>query len=326
MRTIRQVAGAAPGTLRFVEADLVDAASMTRAAAEIGSLGGVLGVHAAADVSWEKTAEEMSELNVDGTFLFAELLCSISSAPRLVYLSTAYTGTEGWTYRNGYEVTKAEAERRLRAEFGHIPTSTFACSLVVGNTTDGQIGRYNGIYPILRFLAEFAPPFLVGRKDAMLDVVPIDWVCDELTDLCADQIAGGGPRTVIAAAGPERRTSFERLVRIGEERLAAFDDLHGLPRAEPIPILRSRQWAFLKRSLKAWQPPDIAVGDFRYFERLLQIYGTYFENDAVRDPVCISFDAPNPETFLPVVVDRWLNDHADRLISRRRKSRVPVHA
>ena len=69
----------------------------------------------------------MAVLNVDGTFRFAELLGAVSTSPRKVYLSTAYTRTENWFYRSGYEKTKAEAERRLSAEFKCLPISTFVC-------------------------------------------------------------------------------------------------------------------------------------------------------------------------------------------------------
>jgi len=319
MATARRIAGERAGRLRLVKADLTDPASMAAAAAEIGRFGSIVGVHAAADVSWERGADEMAALNVAGTLHFAELLRRISDAPRMIYLSTAYTQAQDWAYRNGYETTKAEAERRLAAECGDIAVSTFACSLVVGDSAEGRIGRYNGIYPILRFLAEFGPPFLVGKKTAMLDIVPVDWVARELALLTAEQMSGLPPRDIVAAAGRDRKIAFERVVRIGEAGIAAFDDRHGLPRAEPVPILRSRQWAFLKRSLKAWQPPELSVGDFRYFERLLQVYGVYSESDTVRDAHGIAEPAPLPERFLPVVVERWIADHADRLVARRGK-------
>lgn len=314
---IRKAAGPVSRNIRFVAADLIDPAMVRNAAREIGLVGPVLGVHAAADVSWERSAEEMASLNVEGTSRFAELLGTISASPRMVYLSTAYTRTENWTYRNGYEETKAEAERRLITQFECLPISTFACSLVVGSTTDGQIGRYNGIYPVVRFLAELAPPFLVGRKDAMLDIVPVDWVCDELVRLCTGQIAGKRPLKVVAAAGPGRRIAFERLVRITEDRIASFFGRHGLSQAEPVPIIKNRQWSFLKRSLERWQPPELSIGDFRQFERLMRVYGSYSENMTVLDPVHTARRAPDPEHYLPKVVDRWLNDHTARIIRRR---------
>ncbi|NOR61559.1 MAG: NAD-dependent epimerase/dehydratase family protein [Rhodobacteraceae bacterium] len=316
--TIRCAAG--PQTrIEPLIADLTDPVSMATAGSHLGQLGSVLGVHAAADVSWERSADEMADLNVNGSLLFLELLRQVSDAPRLVYLSTAYTQVEDWTYRNGYEITKANAERRIAQEARDIPVSTFACSLVVGDSRNGQIGRYNGIYPILKFLADYAPPFLVGKRSAKLDIVPVDWVCSELAVLCEEQFEQAPARNVIAASGVDTRISFERIVRIGEDQIAKFDSKLGLPRAQAVPVVKSRQWAFLKRCLHAWEPPEVTLSDFRYFERLLQVYGTYAENDKVRDPVGISCAAPDPENFLPIVVDRWLEDHAPRLEKRRRK-------
>jgi nucleoside-diphosphate-sugar epimerase len=315
----RTAAGAHMRRVTVVTADLTRAASMAEAARQLGDPGPVLGVHTAADVSWEREAEEMAALNVEGSLHFLRLLQQVSARPRLIYLSTAYTRAEDWTYRNGYEITKAEAERRLRRAAGAMPVSVFACSLIVGHSRTGAIGRYNGIYPILKFVAEYAPPFLVGNRGARLDIVPVDWVCDELLALCEDHWQGRAPRDVIASAGPAARIGFERVLRIGEERIAAFDARLGLPRAEPVPVVRTRQWAFLKRCLAAWNPPELSVSDFRYFERLLQVYGAYSENDLVRAPLGVTTPAPQPEAFLPVAFDHWIAQHATRLTQRRQR-------
>lgn len=316
---IRDVVGRNADRLAVIRADLGDDASMKAAADEFGRVDGAIGVHAAADVSWDKTADEIRNINVAGALRFAGFLEAASADPQLIYLSTAYTRTYDWTYRNGYEETKAEAERRLR-ERGGMPMSTFACSLVVGDSGTGRIARYNGIYPVLRFVAEFTPHFLVGRKSGLLDLVPLDWVTDELMAATSSRLEGRPPQDVVASAGPDSRIRFERMVRLCEERINRFRAANDMAEIAPTPILQSRQWAFLQRSLKAWEPSEIKMGDFRYFERLLKVYGIYSESDLVRDPQNVARPAPNPETYMATVVDRWIDDHAERLISRRHRA------
>lgn len=171
--------------LEVVEADLMDDASIDEAIRAAGTAGShetpTIGVHLAADVSWDKSCEEMQQINVRGTHNFARLLLASSARPHMIYVSTAYTQTHDWEYRNGYEESKALAERSLRNDFGaRLPISTFSCSLVVGDSRTGEIARFNGLYPLIKFLAAFNPPFLVGNKDGLLDIVPVDWVVAEL--------------------------------------------------------------------------------------------------------------------------------------------------
>ncbi|WP_445288196.1 SDR family oxidoreductase [Variovorax atrisoli] len=296
--------------LEVVEADLSDDASVDAA---LGAMAAddmpTIGVHLAADVSWDKSCEEMLQLNVRGTHNFARLLLGCSKRPQMVYVSTAYTRTHDWEYRNGYEESKAMAERSLREAFGaRLPISTFSCSLVVGDSRTGEIARFNGLYPLVKFLAAFHPPFLVGNKDGLLDIVPVDWVVAELHAMVLRCAADGEPRECVASAG-EQRVRYEAVVRLIEERIALARRRHGLPEFAPVPILRDRQWGFLKRALAAWQPPGISRSDFRYFERLLRVYGTYASSDRVRAPLHVREPAPDPLGFLPRVVDHWIACH-----------------
>lgn len=299
--------------VEFIEADLSDDAAIDAAIASMGALATddtpTVGVHLAADVSWDKSCEEMQQLNVQGTQNFARLLLAASTRPHMVYVSTAYTQTHDWDYRNGYEESKAMAERSLREGFGaHLPISTFSCSLVVGDSRTGEIARFNGLYPLIKFLATFNPPFLVGNKDGLLDIVPVDWVVAELHAMVLRCAAGDTPRECVASAGSQR-VRYETAVRLIEERIAHARRRHGLPALAPVPILRDRQWGFLKRALAAWQPPGISRSDFRYFERLLRVYGIYASSDRVRPPLHVREPSPDPLGFLPGVVDHWIACH-----------------
>ncbi|RQP21744.1 SDR family oxidoreductase [Piscinibacter terrae] len=290
-------------------ADLADTGGVEAAAAALQPGGAMIGVHLAADVSWDKPCDEMVQVNVEGSRNFCRLLHAASIAPQLIYVSTAYTQTHGWTYRNGYEESKALAEISLRKEFGaRMPISTFSCSLVVGDSRTGEIARFNGLYPLIKFMAAFNPPFLVGNKDGLLDIVPVDWVVHELAGLVEWLSSGGEPTEVVASAG-NTRIRYEAAVRLIERQLSLARGEQGQPSAPPVPILRDRQWGFLKRSLAAWQPPGISASDFRYFERLLQVYGTYASSDRVRAPLNVRTPAPDPHDYLPKAIAHWVDRH-----------------
>ncbi|MDU8644262.1 SDR family oxidoreductase [Pseudomonas syringae group sp. 26L6] len=296
-------------------ADLTDAASLNALADTMPAIESATAVHLAADVAWDKTFEEMHELNVEGAQLFCGFVQKLVRKPHFIYVSTAFTQCEGWTYRNGYEESKAAAERGLRETFGRqMPISVFSCSLVIGATSDGAISRFHGLYPLIRFINTFSPPFLVGNRQGLFDLVPIDWVVDELIHLVSHCVAGGDAREVVASAG-DARLPYEQVIRIIESRVDRARQAAGVAPLTPAPILRSRQWAFLKRSLVAWRPEGISTRDFRYFERLLQIYGVYAESDLVRPPLNVRHPAPSAEIFLPRAVDYWLAHAPDARLS-----------
>lgn len=297
--------------LKIVDCDLLSDDSTDAAAACIGRIRDIVAVHCAADVSWDKSADELYNLNVLGTKRFFQLAQAVTTSPRLVYVSTAFTNTIERQFRNGYEETKAAAELALLSTA--IPFCTFSPSLVVGDSKSGRIARFNGIYPIVRYLTEYSPPFLVGKRDGALDVVPVDWVASQLCDLVVEQVRGCAPRNVVASSGPEKSISFESAVRLAEEEINKHRCDAGLVAAKPVPIIRPRQWEFLKRSLEAWRPSDLSLRDFRYFEKIMSVYSTYSEGGRARHPEGVSTPPPPPAEYLPNAVRYWLKGYARRL-------------
>ena len=279
----------------------------------------LVGVHCAADVSWEKDMAELSDLNVTGSLTFARLIADNHAAPRLVYVSSAYTRMEGWSYRNGYEESKAAGERAVRATFPEMSTVTFSCSLVVGRTSDGAIGRFHGLYPLIKLMAVMMPPFLVGRANCLIDIVPIDWVARELAAQTLRHLEGDAPDPVVAAAGC-RRIRAQDMVEIIEGRINAFREAHSFEPNEALTLLPFRRWRFLRSSLAKWQPAELPAKEFRYFERLLEVYKPYVESDEVLAPENITSPAPDPVDVLPCAVDYWLNLNRDLVLAKARKN------
>ncbi len=305
--------------LHSVIADLNVPASLAAAAVTLPRIDQAVAVHLAADVAWDKTFEDMYALNVDGACHFCAFVARVVRRPHFIYVSTAFTRMHDWHYRNGYEESKAAGERMLREKFSaQMPISVFSCSLVVGDSINGAISRFHGLYPLIRFIATLSPPFLVGNRLGRFDLVPIDWVIGELIDMTDRCTAETAPIELVASAG-DGRLRYERVIRIVESRIDRARHAVGLPPLTPVPILRARQWAFLKRSLTTWRPEGLSNGDFRYFERLLQIYGVYAESEIVREPLNVTRAAPTAELFLPRAVDYWLMHSPDARHCLRRR-------
>jgi nucleoside-diphosphate-sugar epimerase len=302
--------------------DLSHADSATAAAASLRHAQEAVGVHCAADVAWDKRLDEVLGINVLGSLNFARILTSTSSRLQLVYVSSAYTALEDWTYRNAYEESKASGERELRKAFPGLPIAAFSCSLVIGRRKDGAIHRFHGLYPFIKLMACMGPPFVVGNKACLIDLVPADWVSQELASLVERGLRHTLGEPVVAAAGARRIPVAAMLATI-EDRINSFRARYGLPPRPPVTIMPARRWSFLSRSLEKWRPPGLSMRDFRYFDRLLQIYRPYTESDAVQPPRNVVEEAPAPETFLGISVDYWLKAHSDMVLRRMREDKAP---
>jgi nucleoside-diphosphate-sugar epimerase len=85
----------------------------------------------------------------------------------------------GQRFHNVMEETRARGERMLRAAMDRVPVAVLRPSIVVGDSTTGEIDRMDGPY-LLFVLILTAPPDLAiplpGRGDAPLHLVPVDYV------------------------------------------------------------------------------------------------------------------------------------------------------
>ena len=149
-------------------------------------------IHHAAHVSYlgtdRKTAEQMNVVSAAEIVEVAKLSTSLQC---LVLHSTAFVSgdrrgvvyeedtSEGVTYRNAIEDTRAHAERIARRAGKSVPVAIVRPSLVVGDSGTGEIGRIN--LPYLFTLLVLAAPIdialpIPARGDVPLHFVPIDHV------------------------------------------------------------------------------------------------------------------------------------------------------
>ena len=137
-------------------------------------------------------------INVTGTSHVTQFAKTLSHLERYVYFSTAYvsglrTGTvlEGElrhtaAFKNAYEETKYLAEVRFHEEIGTLPYTIIRPGIVVGHSETGETPKWDGVYFVLnalRLLNNVAPLPYAGRANALVNLVPYDYVIAATTYL-----------------------------------------------------------------------------------------------------------------------------------------------
>jgi thioester reductase-like protein len=150
-------------------------------------------VHGAASVSFELGLQAARAINVDGTRRMLELAerCQARGGlRRFSYISTAYVSGAhtgcfseddldvGQRFRNTYEQSKFEAECLVARSRGHLPITVFRPSIIVGERDSGWTASFNVLYWPLRVFSRGSYAALPARGDALVDVVPVDYVAD----------------------------------------------------------------------------------------------------------------------------------------------------
>jgi dephospho-CoA kinase len=137
--------------------------------------------------------DTMRRVNVGGTRTMLDLARDAGRLVRVVHWSTAsVSGNRGGTvyeedldagqkFHNGYERTKYEAERLVRAAMRALPISVMRPSVIVGDSKTGEIDRLDGPYYLITLIATNASGLrlpILGRGEAPLHLVPIDYAVE----------------------------------------------------------------------------------------------------------------------------------------------------
>ena len=131
------------------------------------------------------------KVNVGGTRTILELARDAGRLERVVHWSTAMVSGDrkgtvygedldtGQRFHNGYERTKYEAERLVRAAMRQLPITVMRPGIIVGDSSTGEIDKLDGPYYLMVLIATNASGLrlpILGRGDAPLHLVPIDYV------------------------------------------------------------------------------------------------------------------------------------------------------
>jgi thioester reductase-like protein len=300
--------------IRPLFADLTSCAEMEALAGSLNSKR-LLGIHCAADVSWTRSEVLLRPVNEAGTRRFAELLLAASQqVPTLCFLSTAYVEA-GQQPRNAYELTKGAAEAMLTKEYGaRLALYILKCSLVVGSSEDGWIGRFNGLYPLVRIVAHADVPCLIAEPGYCLDTVPIDFVWREI---CAGAALArpSAPIYATAAAGNSAISLIELAHGIQRET-NMVRRANGLSSLPEISIIPERKFKFLMTAAKTWG----LESRFAKVEQISQLMSGYLLHAATArriEPTSLTGQPPDPRNYLAGCIRYWLEQNIGSVLRDR---------
>jgi thioester reductase-like protein len=183
-------------------------------------------IHCAASVSFEMPLDDSRSVNVAGTRRMAEFARSCPDLERFTYVSTAYVAGEpgrlfredelavGQRFRNAYEQSKFEAELALRSDGEGLPMQILRPSIVVGDSRTGRTTAFNVLYGPLKAFARGAIPAIPARREAPVDIVPVDYVADRVHEL-----ATHGPGGTFHLVAGRNATTVGRLLEMSSEQL-----------------------------------------------------------------------------------------------------------
>ena len=221
-------------------------------------------VHCAASVSFDMSLDDSRSVNVEGTRRILELARTCPGLERLTYISTAYVAGEpgrlfredelavGQRFRNPYERSKFEAELALRSEGADLPLQILRPSIVVGDSATGRTSSFNVLYGPLKAFARGKVPAIPARREAPVDIVPVDYVADRVHEL-----ATNGPNGTFHLVAGRNATTVGRLLEMSSEELG---------RSEPtvLPPRLYRRWVhpWLRRRYRGLRRMEVY---FPYF-------------------------------------------------------------
>ena len=167
-------------------------------------------VHCAAITQFDADEASYRAVNVEGA---ARLLAlAETGGMKLLHVSTAYVcgirgGTVleseldcGQTFANGYEASKAAAERLVRQS--GLPAAIARPSIVVGHSETGAIRSFDALYAAFRLVAEGRIRCMPATTDATLDFVPIDHVAGGIVALAERMEAVAGKTYHLVSGAP----------------------------------------------------------------------------------------------------------------------------
>jgi long-chain acyl-CoA synthetase len=281
-------------------------------------------LHCGATVRMDLPLENARAVNVEGTRGVLELASERQRRGRLRrvdHVSTAYVAGRRIDrvaeedldpkpgHRNSYERTKFEAELLVREAARELPITTHRPSIVVGESNFGRTSSFNTLYWPIRIYVSGYWRTLPARRDATLDIVPIDFVRDAILALRSRDDTIGG--TFHVAAGQDGAITIGEAVSIVER---FFPHRKSVRYVDPSWWMRT-----VHPALRA-----VAFGGLRRFLRVAEAYTPYLvanpSFDTTRTAAILAeegIEAPSIESYF----ERLLHYAIESDWGRRDRSR-----
>jgi thioester reductase-like protein len=219
-------------------------------------------IHGAATVRFDHSLEEARRINVEGTRHILDFAAGARQLRSVAYVGTAYVAGErtdlvredelavGQGYRNTYEQTKAEAEALVRSRLASLPGVILRPSIIVGDSRTGVTSSFKMMYWPLKIYARRLWRTVPGFPDAVLDIVPVDYVASAVARLLFDEAALGS--TMHLCAGPRGSATIQQIARRASEYFQVREPRYVDPKlffAAVRPLLFLALWGRKRRVL-----------------------------------------------------------------------------
>ena len=220
-------------------------------------------IHSAATVRFDHSVEEARRINVEGTRHVLDFAANAHQLRSFAYIGTAYVAGEradlvreselavGQSYRNTYEQTKAEAEALVRSRLDSMPGVILRPSIIVGDSRTGVTSSFKMMSWPLKIYARRLWRTVRGYPDAVLDIVPVDYVAASVARLAFDEAAFGN--TVHLCAGRRGSATIQQIAQRASEYFHAPQPRYVDPKfffAAVRPLLWISLWGRKRRILR----------------------------------------------------------------------------
>ena len=184
------------------------------------------------------------KINVEGTRNLLDMLERMQKLQRFGYLSTtAISGTHrgryaesdfdvGQRFKNFYEETKFEAEKLVRERMGHIPTTIFRPTIVVGDSKTGEIEKIDGPYYGFVMVSRKVHVVLQRAPRVKCNIEPADFVTDAIYAIMRNDNA---VNKVVHIADPNPLT-YDEFFDLAIEHWGTFRPLLRVPASWMYPL------------------------------------------------------------------------------------------
>jgi thioester reductase-like protein len=238
-RSVEKVAGA---SIEVLSGDIVDMHLGLSGEEYQKVSGSVTDIFHLAAISYLGMPKETAwRANVDGTRNVLELAKDCANLRRFNHFSTTFVSGDrvgviaedelecGQSFRNAYEETKYHAEKLVQRAAVSLPVTIYRPSSVVGDSTTGEIDRFEGPYylGILLVMSPLVMPLpLPGNGVAPLNVVPVDFVSKAVWQLSRDPRAVGKTLHLVDPNPMSARRVYELIAEKANKRLPKFNLSH----------------------------------------------------------------------------------------------------
>ena len=274
-------------------------------------------VHSAGDVKLNQSIEQARVSAVVAAAEVAQFARSCARSrpiPKIEHLSTV--GVAGrrpglipeepldgaFGYHNAYEQAKAEAEAFLRREMDDgLPVTLHRPSMVVGDSRDGRIIRFQVFYHLIRFIAGSRTRGWLPRfGDVRLDLIPADYVAKAV--VASSRRADSAGRIFHLCSGPDGATPLAQL----GETLRHFLSGRGEAVQAPRYVSRRAMRAIVRgTTLLTAGRTRRALQSLPYFLDYLEEAQSFANEGAKEFFRTDHVLPPSPEQFLTPVLQYW---------------------